>query len=51
MKYIVEINNTTGAFQIIICESQSFAMSLISKINSKTNQHGLTAYDRGFVNN
>lgn len=45
MQYIVEVNNATGAFQIVLFETQSAALSFISNINSGTS--GLKAYNRG----
>lgn len=50
MKYLVEVNNKTGAFQILIFDTQSTAMNFISNINKGTKEHGLIAYNRGSVN-
>ena len=47
MKHIVEVNNTKGAFQILIFDTQVIALNFISILNSKTTEHCLTAYDRG----
>lgn len=49
MKFIVEVNNKTGAFQIIIFDGQSAAMNFISLINNNTKEHSLTAYNRGSI--
>ena len=48
MKYIVEVNNNQGAFEIILFDTQSAALDFIAAINKNTH---LTAYDRGTTNN
>lgn len=49
MNWIVEINNQSGAFQIIVCDTEMYQINLILAINKNSTETGLTAYDRGCV--
>lgn len=47
MKFIVEINNPEGAFQILLFDTKEAQQKFINAINKNIR---LTAYDRGCVN-
>lgn len=49
MKYIVEVNNKLGAFQLILWDVQSQAELFVKNINRDSVTTGLTAIYHGYV--
>ncbi len=43
MKYAVEINNTKGAFTILLFDEQNVAIRFCANINYRAKETGLTA--------